>query len=84
MSEIKVCVCDAVCAGFDLFALALVVLHCGQVSEVALHSLDALLLLSALLCLLLALLLQADDVLVPAANLHTRNVKYGITVTFYK
>ena len=53
-----------------LFVLVLVVLHGGQVREVALQGLDALLLLPILLCLLLALLLQVVDVLISTANLH--------------
>lgn len=51
------------------FPLALVVLHGGDVGQVTLQRLDALLLLPVLLRLLLAFLLQAVDVLVSVTDL---------------
>ena len=63
-------------SGSHLLVLALVVLHGGQVGQVALQSLDALLLLSVLLRLFLTLLLQVVDVLVPSADLDTRGTAH--------
>ena len=54
----------------DLLVLALVVLQGGQVSEIALQSLNPLLVLSLQLRLLLTLLLQVADVLVSTPDLH--------------
>lgn len=54
-----------------LLVLALVVLQGGQISQVALQSLDTLLVLSFQLRLLLTLLLQVVDVLVSTTDLHT-------------
>lgn len=54
----------------DLLVLTLVILQGGQVGEVALKSLNALLVLSLQLGLFLTLLLQVVDVFVSTADLH--------------
>ena len=73
----------------NLLVLALVILQGGQVGQVALQSLNTLLVLSLQLRLLLALLLQVADVFVSAADLQTQAsvVRYydpyvlGVTTT---
>lgn len=58
--------------GPNLLVLALVVLQGGQVSKIALQSLNTLLVLPLQLRLLLTLLLQVVDVLVSTADLHKK------------
>lgn len=61
-----------------LFLLGLIVFHGGEVSQISLERLNPLLFFSVLLRLLLALLFQAVDMLVPTADLCSKEQQHDI------